>query len=126
VAAEKQKRILVVDDEKEVVHALTVILQRSGYETIATTKGREALRLAKELLPDLVILDVVMPDMRGEEIKRLLSEDAETSSIPTIFLTAVLTKEDEKFLKTLTGQVRSLAKPVSSEDLLEAVKAVFS
>ncbi|MBD3245617.1 MAG: response regulator [Candidatus Omnitrophica bacterium] len=121
----ENKKILLVDDEEEVVRVITQMLQRADYEVVSTTEGKEAFTLAKKHQPDLIILDVIMPGMRGEDIKRLLSEDEQTNMIPTLFLTGILTKEDEEFLKNLTGEVRSLAKPVTSQELLMTVGKIL-
>ena len=126
MATSGRKKILIVDDEVDVLKAISTILERANYEVITTTKGKEVIALAKEFMPDLIILDVLIPDMRGEEIKRLLSQDVNTSGIPTVFLTGILTKDDERFLKSLTGQTRSLAKPVTREELLQAVENILS
>ncbi|MBN2482943.1 MAG: response regulator [Candidatus Omnitrophica bacterium] len=115
------KKILVVDDEKEVVEYLSSILQRANYEVISTTQGKQALDLAFEHKPDLIILDVLIPDLRGEEIYRLLSENAETADIPIIFLTGIITEEDESFIQNLTGRSRLLAKPTTKEKILDAI-----
>lgn len=115
------KKILVVDDEKEVVQYLSSILQRANYEVISTTQGKQALELAFEHKPDLIILDVLIPDLRGEEIYRLLSENQETASIPIIFLTGIITEEDESFIQNLTGRSRLLAKPTTKEKILDAI-----
>ncbi len=115
------KRILVVDDEKEVVEYLRSILQRASYEVISTTQGKEAVDLAFRNKPDLIILDVLIPDLRGEEIYRLLSENPETAGIPIIFLTGIITEEDESFIQNLTGRSRLLAKPTTKEKILDAI-----
>jgi len=115
------KKILVVDDEKEVVQYLSSILQRANYEVISTTQGKQALELAFQHKPDLIILDVLIPDLRGEEIYRLLSENQETAGIPIIFLTGIITEEDESFIQNLTGRSRLLAKPTTKEKILDAI-----
>lgn len=119
------KRILVVDDEKEVLDYLSSTLRRSGFEVISTTKGKEAVRLARELFPDLVLLDIVIPDMMGDDVAFALSEDSATAGIPIIFLTGILTKKEELNVGK-SGRHFVMAKPVDSQKLLKMIQRVFS
>ena len=116
------KTILIVDDEKEVLFHLKNILKRAGYEVIATSKGKDAINLAKNLLPDLIILDIIMPDVDGGDVAASLSKDSTTSGIPIIFLTGILTKEEELQGKTKSGKHRVIAKPILPDKLLEIIK----
>ena len=121
------KKILVVDDEQEVLIHLTNILKRAHYEVISTTKGKEAVQLAKKLKPDLIILDILIPDMGGEHIFEVLSEDPSTSNISIIFLTGTISKEKQEYLRRQTGNYCVLAKPITNEEVLETVsKVLFS
>jgi len=115
------KTILIVDDEKEVLFHLKNILKRAGYEVIATSKGKDAINLAKNLRPDLIILDILMPDVDGGDVAAALSEDSATSAIPIIFLTGILTKAEELQVKT-SGKHRVIAKPILPDKLLEIIK----
>ena len=120
------KKILVVDDEQEVLIHLTNILKRAHYEVISTTKGKEAVQLAKKLKPDLIILDILIPDMGGPEICHVLSEIPSTTNIPIIFLSGLNTKEDERIIREKTGRYHILAKPITAEAVLEAVRRGLS
>jgi CheY-like chemotaxis protein len=119
------KKILVVDDEEDVLASLTQFLKRFQYQVFATTKAREALTLAKTIKPDLAILDIMMPDMGGEEIAATLSQDPNTASIPIIFLTGILRKEEEPSSKK-TGKHYILAKPTTGKELLGLVDKILS
>jgi CheY-like chemotaxis protein len=118
------KKILVVDDEEEVVASLSNILRRSNYEVIATTKGKDAVELAKNKHPDLILLDVLMPDMSGDDVAITLSQNPATCSIPIIFLTAILTKEEQSSIKR-TGRSFVIAKPVTGREILAMIKKVL-
>lgn len=119
------KKILAVEDEPETLAHLSNILKRSGYEVISTTKGSEAVGLAKSSGPDLVILDIVMPDMSGSEVAAALSEDPATAGIPIIYLTGILTKKEELWIKK-TGRHFIMAKPTTGREILEKVEQVLA
>ncbi|MFH0791497.1 MAG: response regulator [Candidatus Omnitrophota bacterium] len=121
----RTKRILLVDDEEEVIKHLSNILERAAHKVIATTKGKEAVNLAKTAFPDLIILDIVLPDMEGGEVAAVIGEDPSTANIPIIFLSGiVLTKEDAVSGEKI-GRHYVLAKPVTGEELLETIGKVF-
>ena len=122
----KGKKILVLDDEEEVLEFLGNILGREGCEAILTTSGKEAVELAKSKLPDLIILDLVVPDMLGGEVSQVLSKDPVTSAIPIIFFSGLNTKEDEKIIRDLTGRWDVLAKPVTKQEVLLTVRKILS
>jgi adenylate cyclase len=114
------KKILIVDDEAEALMHLRNILVRANFQVVSAASGNEALRLARTTAPDLIILDIVMPDMDGADVASVLSEDAATKEIPVIFLTGILTKEEELTGKK-TGKHLVIAKPILAKDLLELV-----
>lgn len=126
MSAETQKRILVVDDEETVVSFLTATLQRGKYEVLSTTKGKEAVHLARQHLPDAIILDMRIPDLSGEEIFKILSGDPLTRNIPIIYFTALVTEDEEELVRGITGRMRVLSKPTTPEKVLEAVKRTLS
>ncbi|MFH1338858.1 MAG: response regulator [Candidatus Omnitrophota bacterium] len=123
--ASSPKKILVVEDEQETLVHLSNILKRSSYEVISTTKGSEAVGLVKSSSPDLVILDIVMPDMSGSEVAAALSEDPATAGIPIIYLTGILTKKEELSIKK-TGRHFIMAKPTTGKEILEKVEQVLA
>jgi DNA-binding response OmpR family regulator len=118
------KKILIVDDEQEILTFLGNILRRANFEVFTSDRGKVALELAKNLLPDLIVLDIVMPDIPGDELAVLLSANPSTAGIPIIFLTGILTKEEES-LENNTGRRYVLAKPVSPQTVLETIKKVL-
>ena len=118
-------KILIVDDEKEILDSLSSILKRANYQVFSTTKGKEAVDLAKEIIPDAIILDIMMPDMSGDEVAAALSECPSTAKIPIIFLTAILTKEEE-MVRGNFGRQFVIAKPTTGEKILEMVKNILA
>ncbi len=124
MADQDQKTILVVDDEVETLEHLVHTLERLNCRVVSTTKGKEAVRLAKMEKPDLIILDVVMPDMDGGQVASLLAENPATAQIPVIFLTGILTKE-EGFGHETTGRRFVVPKPVNGAELLKKISQVL-
>lgn len=121
------KKILVVDDEPDVVTYLSTVLKDAGYETMEASNGEEALELIQKNHPDLVTMDITMPEMTGVKTYRTLKEDAELKTIPVIIVTGVA-HEFKQFISTRT-QVPApegyLEKPVKPEDLLAEVKRLL-
>ncbi|KKB63407.1 hypothetical protein WM40_11740 [Robbsia andropogonis] len=87
-------RILIVDDQPAIIYSLQTIFD-SHYEIFFATSGRDALKMCKEALPDLVILDIKMPDLNGLDVCRSIKEDNNASTIPVIFLTSSREEVDE-------------------------------
>lgn len=119
-----QPRILIVDDEPVNLYFLEELLQSEGYVTLSATSGKEALALAKESPPNIILLDVMMPDMDGFEVCRRLREDKELMTIPIIFLTAL--DDDESRLKGLEMMGDDyLTKPIKSNLLLAKIASTL-
>ena len=85
----RPKRILLVDDEHDMVLVVSRRLESWGYEVLTAETGEQGLRIAQEQLPDLVLLDIMMPKMKGREVCATLKADPRTKHIPIIFLTAL-------------------------------------
>ncbi|MCK4390450.1 MAG: response regulator [Desulfobacterales bacterium] len=120
------KKILVVDDEEELLTLLSDILKRANYEVISTTRGKEAIELAINRRPDVVILDIGLPDMDGTEVAAVFGGNPSTADIPIIFLTGIITKQEEESVGRKTGKHYIIAKPVRVKVLLEMVSKVLS
>lgn len=120
------KKILVVDDEKRIRELLDLRLSSEGYEVFLAQHGEEAVEQAKKHLPDLILMDVMMPRMDGPEAVKRLGEDPATKDIPVIFLTAIITKEEENSrlfgIQTDATKHRFIAKPFDAEDLLVEIQ----
>jgi len=116
--------ILVVDDEQDIRRLLNYILKKEGYEILEASTGEEALTLAREEAPDLIILDLMLPGIDGMEVCRLLKRNDSTVSIPIIMLTARGTEPD--IVKGLeTGADDYVPKPFSTAVLLARVKSLL-
>lgn len=113
--------ILIVEDELSLRETLAYNLQKAGYLVNTTGNGREALRLGRELQPDLILLDIMLPEMDGLEITRILRRD---SNVPILMLTA---RDDEidRVLGLELGADDYLTKPFSMRELLARVKAML-
>jgi two-component system phosphate regulon response regulator PhoB len=119
-----RKRVLVVDDEKDLVDLITYNLGRNGYEFLTAHNGTEALELAQNDMPDLVILDLMLPGLDGTEVARRLKADARTAQIPIIMLTAKSEETDVVVGLTL-GADDYVTKPFSVKILLARVNTVL-
>jgi two-component system, OmpR family, phosphate regulon response regulator PhoB len=119
-----QPRILIIEDEKGLVQSLTWYFQREGYETIAVGDGADGLRKAQTLLPDLILLDLMLPGMGGLDVCRELRAGEKTRQIPIIMITARAEETDqvEGFAK---GADDYVTKPFSNKVLLQRVKALL-
>ena len=116
------KKILIVDDEADIIEILQFVLEAQGYECITAMDGEEGLKLAKELLPDLIILDVMMPKINGYKISRLLKYDAKYKNIPILMITA-RSQEEDKNIGEETGVDEYITKPFQVDYVLQKVKS---
>jgi two-component system phosphate regulon response regulator PhoB len=117
-------RILVVEDEADLRDLLAYNLGREGFKVSATASGAEALRLAREQDPDLLLLDLMLPDLDGLEICRRLRRDPLTAAIPIIVLTAKA-EESDKVLGLGLGADDYVTKPFAPAELVARVRAVL-
>ena len=115
------KKVLIVDDEKDIVETIKFVLEAQGYECFCAYDGEEGLKKAKDKIPDLMVLDVMMPNINGFKISRLLKFDAKYKNIPIIMLTARSQKED-KIIGEETGADIYMTKPFEIEELVSNVK----
>ncbi len=119
-----QVRILVVDDEPDILNLLEYNLKRAGFQAILAKDGPEAIEAAKAHRPDLVLLDIMLPDMEGTEVLRRLKALEATSLIPVIMLTAK-GEEVDKIVGFELGAEDYITKPFSPRELILRVKAVL-
>lgn len=117
------KTILVVDDEKDILEMLRYNLEKEGYRVLSATNGKRALEQA-ERKPDLILLDVMMPEMDGWEVLKTLKRSRETASIPVVFLTARDSETDEVVGLEL-GANDYIVKPISIKKLSARLRAAF-
>src|SRR5512136_1793253 len=114
-------RILVVDDEVSVTDLLAYNLRKAGYEAFIAADGREALRLAKSVDPDLILLDLMLPEVDGLDVCRELRR---TSKVPIIMITA-RDEEVDRVVGLELGADDYVCKPFSMRELMARVKAVL-
>lgn len=117
-------KVLVADDEHNIRHILDFSLHAEGFQVIAALNGEEAFKLAAETIPDLVILDVMMPGQDGVETCRALKADERTSGIPVILLTA-LTGHDDRSAGSQAGADAYITKPFSPQKVICAVQELL-
>lgn len=116
-----KKRILVVDDESDIVEALRIMLEANNYEVLVAYDGLEALKKARQELPDLIILDLMLPQMNGYKVCRRLKYDLKYKHIPIIMLTVKSQLKDMEmgFASEADDYV---TKPFDPQDLLDRIK----
>ncbi len=117
-----KRRILIADDNAGDLSVLEKLLAQAGYEVITAHDGRDALRLACENGPDLIILDVFMPEMAGGLVRLSLKEETETSEIPVIFLSCLFSEQEIAGQDIMFGDCPRLGKPCERDKLLKAVE----
>jgi two-component system phosphate regulon response regulator PhoB len=116
-------RVLVVEDERDLAEVLEYNLRREGYETVLAHEGREGLRKAQMLLPDLVLLDLMLPGMPGEDVLRELRAGERTRDVPVIVITAK-SEETDQVVGFSLGADDYVTKPFSVKVLLQRIKAL--
>jgi DNA-binding response OmpR family regulator len=117
-------RVLVVEDDRDIADLVTRYLDKAGYISTRVASGREALSAIKSKAPDLVVLDVMLPELDGLEVCRLLRADSRTAAIPVIMLTA-RAEESERIVGLEIGADDYLAKPFSPNELVARVRALL-
>jgi two-component system alkaline phosphatase synthesis response regulator PhoP len=122
----ENKDILLVDDDPDFVEAVKVIVEKAGYDVRVAYDGQEGIDAVKEKMPDLIVLDVMMPVMNGHEACAKLKGDKETAEIPIILLTAVadrVTTSTYTHRDMLESEADDyIPKPVEPNDLLALIK----
>ncbi len=123
---EQDKCVIYIEDEPEMIDLVKLILSRRGFEVIGASGGREGLDLVREKLPDLVLLDLMMPDIEGWDVYQQLRADEKTRNIPVIVVTAKAQNID-KVLGLHIAKVNDyISKPFSPQDLVTSVEKVMS
>ena len=132
--AKAKKKVLIIDDEPSVVTYLETLLQDNGYETVSAANGRSGFEKAKSERPDLVCLDITMPEESGIRFYRNLKDVPELGSTPVVVVTAVTGDGDDpepfkKFLSTrkqVPAPEAFFSKPIDRQEFLDAVAKVLS
>jgi DNA-binding response OmpR family regulator len=119
------KRILCIEDEPEMIDLIRLILGRRGFDVIGATGGKEGLEKIRREPPDLVLLDLMMPDMDGWEVYQQMKADDSSKGIPVIVVTAKAQSIDKVLGLHIAKVDDYIAKPFSPQDLLNSVDKVL-
>lgn len=121
----RRKKILTCDDEKNIVRLIQVNLERQGFDVVTAYNGRECLERVAEDRPDLIVLDLMMPEMTGFEVLEKLKANPDTEDIPVIMLTA--RTQDQDVLRGWQAGVECyLTKPFNPIELITFIKRIFT
>ena len=117
-----KKKILIIDDEVDFTNLVKLNLEKTGkYEVKVENRGEHGLIAAREFQPDLILLDILMPDLGGSEVAYQLKNDKSVDDIPVVFLTSVAKKEEVASARGVIGGHPFLAKPVTTEELVTCI-----
>lgn len=120
-----KQKILLVDDEEDILDFLELILEEQGYAIIKACSGRDALAAAQMHRPDLILLDIMMPEMDGWEVLKLLKADEELLQTPVAMLTARSEMKD-KIQGLQEGAIDYICKPFSTKELIDKLHVIFA
>ena len=117
--------VMIVDDSPTEVHVMRTALEKQGFETVAAADGSECLKLARQMRPDLILMDVVMPGVNGFQATRTLARDPATKGIPVVII-STKSQETDKIWGMRQGAVDFLVKPVSATELVAKAREVLA
>lgn len=120
-----KEKILLVDDEEDILDFLELILEEQGYAIIKASSGSDALAAAQMHRPDLILLDIMMPEMDGWEVLKLLKADEELLQTPVAMLTARSEMKD-KIQGLQEGAIDYICKPFSTKELIDKLQVIFA
>ena len=123
--AEERKQVVCIEDEPEMIDLVRLILGRKGFELIGAVGGREGLETVRRVKPDLVLLDLMMPDMDGWEVYQQMKADDELKDIPVIVVTAKAQSIDKVLGLHIAKVDDYVTKPFGPQELLESVNKVL-
>lgn len=114
-------KVLLAEDEPHIVESLTFLLERAGYEVDVETDGRAALESALNNSPNVLVLDVMLPELDGYEVLRQIRSDPRTQNLPTLMLTAKGQREDRETAMDI-GADMFITKPFANAEIVDAIK----
>jgi len=118
------KTILIVDDDAQVLDIVERILAAAGYSVLKAQDGKDGVAVARDKKPDLILMDINMPDMCGDVAKEALMDDPDTKDIPVVFLTGIVTEKEAG--KPAIGGNIFIAKPIDSPKLLQKIQELLA
>jgi CheY-like chemotaxis protein len=122
----EKARILIIDDEEDICKFSKSILEKTGkFEVLFSTTAIAGISLAKSQKPNLILLDILMPDMDGSDVAQYLSNDPSTGTIPVVFLTALAQKKDIDQKSGKIGGRFFFAKPVNPQELISRIQSIL-
>ncbi len=124
VSVQMTKKVLIVEDNELNMKLFHDLLDSQGYVTLQTREGLEALTLAREERPDLILMDIQLPEISGLEVTKWLKEDDELSSIPVVAVTAFAMKGDEERIRQ-GGCEAYISKPISVSGFLDTIRRLL-
>lgn len=116
--------IMIVDDSPTEVHVMKKALEKHGFDTVSASDGSECIDLARQVRPDLILMDIVMPGINGFQATRALTRDPQTSSIPVVMITTK-GQETDRIWGLRQGAVDYMVKPVTAADLVAKAREVL-
>ena len=120
------KRVICVEDEAEMIDLIRLILSRKGFEVIGANGGKQGLEMIREQKPDLILLDLMMPDMDGWEVYQQVKADEATRDIPVIVVTAKAQSIDKVLGLHIAKVDDYISKPFSPQELMDSVEQVLN
>ncbi len=126
MAEGRVRRVVCVEDEPEMIDLIKLILNRKGYEVHGANGGVEGLKLIRKVMPDLVLLDLMMPEMDGWQVYQQLKAEESTSKIPVVVVTAKAQNIDKVLGLQIAKVDDYISKPFSLQELVDRVDAVFT
>ena len=122
----KKIKILLIDDEEDFGFFVKLNLEKTGrFEVTTTTSGTKGIVLASKEHPDLILLDIIMPELGGGQVAEQLLENPETANIPVLFITAIASRTQVQSQHGTIGGRHFIAKPVTPVELLEKIDKLF-
>lgn len=122
-----KKRILIVDDEPAFTRTTRFMLEQTGnYEVSEVNQSQSALSAARSFKPDLILLDVVMPEMDGGDVALRIQADPFLKQVPVVFLTALVERDEGKPATEMRGGFRFLSKMASQDELIGCIETCFA
>lgn len=122
---DKKRLVVCIEDEPEMIDLIKLILRRADFEFVGALGGREGLETVRRLKPDLVLLDLMMPDVDGWDVYRQMKNDEELSNIPVIVITAKAQSIDRVLGLHIAKVDDYITKPFGPQELLESVNGIL-
>ena len=122
----EKTKILLIDDEEDFCFFVKLNLEKTGkYEVLTTSSGSRGIIMASKEQPDLILLDIIMPEISGGQVAEQLLESPKTKDIPVLFITAIASRREVQSQEGVIGGRQFIAKPVTPEEIMAKINAVL-